>query len=398
MRKFFYWIYGVSIVFLFLRCAERSENVLEQILKSSDEKIQRVLKNRDRHEIQILYTQIERDSLNNPQFKEWSYGLDEAHYFYPASTAKLPIAILALEKLNALQQKGIPIDMHTPFHIHDPKTGQPIAQTDTTHVNGSLTIGHLIKKIFLVSDNDAYNYLFDFLGRDAINQRLQTIGLKNTQIHHKFLFGADNDQTWEYTFLSNDNTLYHQTSMKSVSTDNNRHLKGILKGSGYYSNRDLINKPMDFSIKNRISIKDLNGILQRILFPEVFEVHQRFTLSDADYEFLRFWMSRNTLESTAPNYRTNDYWDSYVKFFMYGDTKGEMTDAIRIYNKVGEAYGTLTDVAYIQNKEAGVEYMLTATVLVNDNGIFNDDIYEYESVGIPFLAALGRAVYDYEMQ
>ena len=237
-----------------------------------------------------------------------------------------------------------------------------------------------------------------FLGRDAINQRLQAIGLNNTQIHHKFLFGADNDNTWEYTFLNKGDTLYHQTSMESGSTDNNRHLKAIRKGTGYYSNGELINKPMDFSLKNRIAIKDLNGILQRILFPEVFEGHQRFALSDADYGFLRFWMSRNTVESTAPNYRTSDYWDSYVKFFMYGDTKGQMTDAVRIYNKVGEAYGTLTEVAYIQNKEAGMECMLTATVLVNENGVFNDDTYEYESVGIPFLAALGRAVYDYEMQ
>ncbi|NDI00794.1 MAG: hypothetical protein EBY57_03125, partial [Actinobacteria bacterium] len=48
--------------------------------------------------------------------------------------------------------------------------------------------GHLIKKIFLVSDNDAYNYLFDFLGRDDINNALQKLGLKNTYLYHKFLF------------------------------------------------------------------------------------------------------------------------------------------------------------------------------------------------------------------
>ena len=30
---------------------------------------------------------------------------------------------------------------------------------------------------------------------------------------------------------------------------------------------------------------------------------------------------------------------------MYGDLKGEMSDQIRIYNKVCLAYGTMTDVA-----------------------------------------------------
>ena len=69
-----------------------------------------------------------------------------------------------------------------------------------------------------------------------------------------------------------------------------------------------------------------------------------------------------------------------------------MTPEIRIFNKVGLAYGTLTDVAYIRDKNTGLEFFLTATVLVNENQIFNDDIYEYEELGIPFLAALGREI------
>ena len=37
------------------------------------------------------------------------------------------------------------------------------------------------------------------------------------------------------------------------------------------------------------------------------------------------------------------YYDSYFKFLMYVDLRGEMSDSIRIYNKAGLAYGTLTD-------------------------------------------------------
>ena len=39
----------------------------------------------------------------------------------------------------------------------------PIALKDSTALNENLSVVHLIKKIFLVSDNDAYNFLFDFL-------------------------------------------------------------------------------------------------------------------------------------------------------------------------------------------------------------------------------------------
>ena len=165
-----------------------------------------------------------------------------------------------------------------------------------------------------------------------------------------------------------------------------------LKGRGYISSGELINEPMNFDKKNRISIRDLQGILKRIIFPKEFNKKERFELEDTDYKFLRYWMSRTTLESNYPNYKDKEYWDSYCKFFIYGDKKGAMTPEIRIYNKVGFAYGTLTDVAYVQDKNTGLEFFITATVLVNENQIFNDNIYEFEELGIPFLAALGREI------
>jgi hypothetical protein len=42
--------------------------------------------------------------------------------------------------------------------------------------------------------------------------------------------------------------------------------------------------------------------------------------------------------------------------------------------------------------------MVTATIHCNSDGIYNDDHYEYDSVGYPFLKNLGRAVYDYEIK
>ena len=46
--------------------------------------------------------------------------------------------------------------------------------------------------------------------------------------------------------------------------------------------------------------------------------------------------------------------------------------------------------------ENGIEFFLTATVFVNKNQIFNDNVYEYDELGIPFLAEVGRAIYAYE--
>ena len=37
--------------------------------------------------------------------------------------------------------------------------------------------------------------------------------------------------------------------------------------------------------------------------------------------------------------------------------------------------------------------MVSATILVNKDGVFNDDTYEYDEIGFPFLAELGRQLY-----
>ena len=371
-----------------------SSTILDKVLNKNIYELQKVLKNKEKHDLQILLNEIKRDDSGKAVFKEDAFQLDEGRYFYPASTAKLPIAILSLQKINELRSNGLQISGDTPFFITD-KNGEILVKRDSTHSLGILTINHLIKKIFLVSDDNAYNYLFDFLGTDYINKELTLRGLSKTRLYHKFLFGADNINTWGYTFLNeNQKIIYHQPSISALVDLKPNNLKGILKGIGHIKSDSLLLKPMNFERKNRISIRDLEGILKRIIFPEAFSEKELFNLTKTDYKFLRYWMSRTTLESNYPDYNDDKHWDSYCKFFIYGDQKGAMIPEIRIFNKVGQAYGTLTDVAYIKDEKNKIEFFLTATILVNENMIYNDDIYEYDEIGIPFLAALGRGVHE----
>ena len=370
-----------------------SSTILDKVLNKNIYELQKVLKNKEKHELQILLAQIKRDDSDKAAFKEDTFQLDEGRYFYPASTAKLPIAILSLQKIKELRSNGLQISGDTPFFITD-KNGEILVKRDSTHSQGILTINHLIKKIFLVSDDNAYNYLFDFLGTDYINKELTQRGLSKTRLYHKFLFGADNINTWGYTFLNeNQKIIYHQPSKSALVDLKPNNLNGILKGIGHIKSDSLLLKPMNFERKNRISIRDLEGILKRIIFPEAFSEKELFNLTKTEYKFLRYWMSRTTLESNYPDYNDDKHWDSYCKFFIYGDQKGAMIPEIRIFNKVGQAYGTLTDVAYIKDEKNKIEFFLTATILVNENMIYNDDIYEYDEIGIPFLAALGRSVH-----
>jgi hypothetical protein len=42
-----------------------------------------------------------------------------------------------------------------------------------------------------------------------------------------------------------------------------------------------------------------------------------------------------------------------------------------------------------------IEFMLSAVIYVNPNGVLGDNIYDYMRTGMPFLKDLGWAVYNH---
>ena len=327
------------------------------------------------YELQIRYTKIQRlkDSI---VFTDYNYQVNDSNYFYPASTVKILTVLLTLEKLNEMDS----LDLYTQFYVE----GDSL---ETTFANE-------ISKIFAVSDNEANNRLFEFLGQDGINKSLKNKGISPVRISHRL----STENAFEVTSVPlvaylNDTT----TTMLKPSTNMPAKpliLSGIKKGIGFYEENTLTSEPFDFSLKNYFPISTQNEVMKRIIFPDQFSKNQQFNLSPDQYKFLLKAMSdppRNI------GYDEMDYYDGYGKFFMYGDTKDTIPEYLKIYNKVGNAYGTVTDCAYITDSKNNIEFILSATLLVNKDGIFNDDKYEYEAIGIPFLAQLGREIYNMEV-
>ncbi|MEL6305675.1 MAG: serine hydrolase [Bacteroidota bacterium] len=358
-------------------CTETPEkDPLLSALSSEDERIATVMDSLAKYKVQILYTQIDRtkDSLI---FTDYSFQVNDSQYFYPASTVKFPAAVAALEKLNGLDS----LDRNTRFYV----------EGDSVET----TIAKCIQEIFAVSDNAANNRLIEFLGQDDLNSRITLSGAGTIRIAHRLSTGnADDVTTKPLVIYINDSTtttseVIHNTPPKPLG------ILETLKGIGYYAGDSLVQEPFDFSLKNHYPIETQHNVLKRIMFPEQFEQQERFGLSEDQLDFLHTAM--HTLPS-AQGYDTETYYDSYVKFFLFGDNTEPMPKSIKIYNKVGYAYGTLTDCAYIQDTENNVDFLLTATILVNSDGIFNDDAYEYDEIGIPFLAQLGREIHQLEIE
>ena len=373
-------------------------SLIGYLISSNKHLFKEYLSNPSKYEVQIIYTQINRDEENKPSFITFAYGLNAEKYFYPASTVKLPTALLALEKINDLKIKDL--NRYTALQIDSVENWQTPAVFDSTSPNGLPSVAHYIKKIFLVSDNDAYNRLYEFLGQEYLNEKLWSKGLVDCRIVSRlsvFLSPEQNACTNPIKFYSGNKLIYSQPEIGNEKKYPNK-LQSVKLGIGYYQNDSLINEPKDFSNSNFVSLEVLHEIMKRLFFPDVYSVTERFNLTDDDYNFIYKYMAMYPRESLYPKYVQTAYPDNYVKFFMFGNSNDSINRNIRIFNKVGQAYGYLIDNAYIADFKNGVEFLLSAVIYVNDDQIFNDDKYEYDEIGFPFLSNLGKVIYEYELK
>ncbi|WP_454881524.1 serine hydrolase [Sphingobacterium detergens] len=394
----------LSLVFIMLMSKTYAQKIdtvyLEKLLQSRPDLFQQILNHPTKNEVQILYTQIDRDKSNIPHFRSYSYRLNPNWYFYPASTVKLPTAILALEKINELHIKGLTKD--TALRIDSAFEKQTKVSVDESAVNGLPSIAQYVKKILLTSDNDAQNRLFEFIGRAELNAKLKKYGTKYSRIVNRLAIGDKGiwaKHTNPFTFYNGDNIIYQQKEQFDPK-DYDIKLANTLQGKGYMNDKDeLIHEPWSFEGLNVYALADQQLILKKLLFPEAFKSKDRFNLLKEDYTLLYDYMSRYPFESDFPKYDTTEFWPTYSKLLFYGREKSaELNPNIRIFNKYGDSYGYNIDNAYIVDFEHGVEFLLAFVVQSNENGIYNDGIYEYETVTYPFLKNIGQLIYQEELK
>ncbi|PWK16762.1 beta-lactamase family protein [Arcicella aurantiaca] len=397
MKKI-YFIFSILLMNTIISKAQKiNTDFLPNLLATQPEQFKELLDNPEKYRLQILYTQIDRDKNNRPKFTSYGYRINDTEYFYPASTVKFPASALALEKINNLNIKGLTKETAmltgAEYERHTPVT------KDTTSENGLPSVAHYIKKILMVSDNDAFNRLYEFLGQDGFNDALHKKGYENTRIFHRLQVGMNKEQnrrTNPIKFVSGNEILYQQPMV--ISEKNYSSPKPIGIGKGYMQGDSVVNTPFDFKDRNFYPLLDQQSVLKSIIFPEAVEAKKRFNLTDEDYQFLYKYMSQMPTESVYPNYNPTEFYPTYCKFMLYGSGKNDVPNpSVRIFNKVGDAYGFLLDNAYIVDFEKGIEFMVSAVLLCNKDEIFNDDKYDYDTIGFPFMKNLGQLLYNYEL-
>ncbi|RZL07556.1 MAG: hypothetical protein EOO62_16890, partial [Hymenobacter sp.] len=248
--------------------------LLDSLLRTSPALAQ-VLSHPATYQLQLIYTQINRDAQNVPHFTQHTYHLNPRQYFNPASLVKLPVAILALEKLHTLPtsiNRSTILSTGTAWRCQTPV---PFAAPADS--NRQATVGNYIKRMLLVSDNLAYNRLYEFLGQKLLNDRLQQLGYSGSRIVRRFApcDTAANRHTNPIAFhTSVGDTLYKQPAQTNPRTPAPP-LGPVFAGRASQVGSRIIHRPYEFTTANNLPLPDITALLQTALFPEALPAAQR---------------------------------------------------------------------------------------------------------------------------
>ena len=368
------------------------------ILPSIQDSItKKVLASPNAYRLQLVYTQIDRDQNGIPRFTNHTLYADAENYFNPASMVKMPLAFLALEKLYELNQPGV--NKYTTMQFDSNYQRQVAMYADSSAQNKKPSIAHFIKRAFLISENDPYNRLYQFMGQGPTNQKLLAKGYSSTKITRQFM-GYTEDQNRHTNGINfmDEKGLPILKLAPQYNKDSFQFGAPILIGDAHWNSKDeVVKTPFDFTRHNNISLIDMQKMLQSVVFPASVPTQNRFNMTESDRLFLLQYLSQYPSETNYPKYDSTHFYDSYVKFF-FQDSTHAMPKHIRVFNKVGWAYGFLTDVSYVLDTKNNIDYMLSATIYVNSDGVVNDSKYDEEAVGFPFLNQIGKAFYQYELE
>jgi len=391
--------------------APRLDERLAGLLQSRPDLFADLLDEADAHRIKIELVVVEEGAAG-PTLERHAYDRGP-EYFYPASAVKTAAVIAAFEQLSAPEAAGwqpgpaagAPISRSTALRFHPLFDDDVLEVADPSHVDGgAITAGHEARKVLLVSDNAAYNRLYELAGNDGVNGSLRAAGLAHTRIFHRLAeFRAPEEQLRVPAIdLLDDRgrVIASLPSRTASSPGTNAFLDGVEFGRAHTLGTQLIEGPMSFDRKNFMPLEDLVDMNIMLLRPDLQPALDRlrggparagFGLSEVDRDFIREAMASTPGASADPRYDPSSYPDDYSKFLLPGLLRLRAAEELVVRDKVGRAYGFSITNSEVVDRRTGRSFFLAATLYTNPNGVVGDGVYDYGRAD-RFFADLGEVV------
>jgi len=357
-------------------------NRINAVLAGMRGRFQAIVDAPERYRLQIEYAHPVgiKQRASGSVAKRWAFESYRrgAEWTAPASTVKLPMAIFTLLKL---AQLGLP--RTAMLKVIDP----PSCAAQADELAEFEEIERSLIRMLVLSDNGAYNRLYEFVGGNRVPSLLKRFGFEHAKLQARLgtCNPAENARS-RGVIVANVNgqilwqdRLVHEITLSAPTAS----MPPCKVGSAYLDvDQTRINEPKDFKFSNHWTIADAHALTLAIAGARAHPLID--ALAPADLAFLRKAM--RTLPRDA-GFSEADYPDAWGKFLLHGDQTTRFPSNTSSTNKIGQAYGFLLDSAWLEDPRH--QCVLSAAIYVNSDGILNDDLYEYDQLGLPFLAELG---------
>ena len=294
-----------------------------------------IVEKRKFYNLQIVYTEITRNSDNTPSFKTQTFNTEDAQPFYPGTAIKLLVAEAALEKLNKLPGN---VNMYTTVLTEKSSPKQTAAFNEPYAPDGKPSLNFYLRKSLSLNDEMATNRLFEFVGQKSMNGFLQQHGLEKTHIWGRLgnFYGTEELRlTNKMKFYDEKNQLIHT---KEAETSDIKAEKMLM---GNY----------DFPDHNYVALTDLEKNLRNFLFGAT-------ALPASDKNLILKYMSQLPAENLYPVFEAGTVKPYHTKFLHVKQPSAD----IRYFNTGGEGYGFITDMAYVVDFATGTEFIIGASM------------------------------------
>lgn len=369
------------LCFTFVAKSQFTDSIQKIIDTDTSLIIKEVFSNSRFYRLKIILTEVSSDDFGCRKLSTWSYRDTVTEYFYPASLAKIPLALTSMQFIN------------------NRKTFNPDLSDlliDSSNYVKERSLNDDMMLMLSASDNRAFNRIYNMVGCKYININLIKKKYLNTIIIHRFESGSTNyhQTALPVTVVNSTCDTIYRHSADSIYSPIRHGMADSLIGFGYFLNDSLIPKPKCFKFHNYVDIRDVHDMMISLKYPNLLN-RNPFNITENQRETIIKFLKTSPLHPNTSDYSdTSVFHPNFLRFTLFGRDKNIQYPNIEYFNKSAMAYGFLADCSYLKDTVNNVEFFLSIYMYVNKDEILNDNKYEYDDVGVPFMKKFGELIYS----